>query len=207
MTGVMAVGCAAPAKPSALAATADWEVDSTVGVQLTLYPSCSASTADSLLQLSSQQQQAAEEECMVLLKAQSRPRQIWMDFPAQWRIQDVRHWLLQESTETDDVTLRWASGLHFQKQEEGMSLQRLCSARRATHLSWTVHLRLRGGKGGFGANLRSAGGRMANKNANEPQNISACRDLSGRRLRTVNEATQYSRISSPLPLVHMLKAT
>lgn len=45
--------------------------------------------------------------------------------------------------------------------------------------------RLRGGKGGFGTNLRAAGGRMSMGKAN---NTDACRDLSGRRLSTLKEA-------------------
>ena len=45
--------------------------------------------------------------------------------------------------------------------------------------------RLRGGKGGFGANLRAAGGRM---NASKSTNFDSCRDLSGRRLGAVKEA-------------------
>eukprot|EP00884_Botryococcus_braunii_P007270 jgi/Botrbrau1/16544/Bobra.0256s0003.1 len=46
----------------------------------------------------------------------------------------------------------------------------------------TVHLcfRLRGGKGGFGALLRGAG------RAAQTDNVDACRDLSGRRLRHIN---------------------
>jgi hypothetical protein len=45
--------------------------------------------------------------------------------------------------------------------------------------------RLRAGKGGFGANLRSAGGRMS---ANKSTNFDSCKDLNGRRLGTLKEA-------------------
>lgn len=50
-----------------------------------------------------------------------------------------------------------------------------------------VHVcaRLLGGKGGFGANLRAAGGRM---NASKSTNFDSCRDLNGRRLGTLKEA-------------------
>jgi len=54
-------------------------------------------------------------------------------------------------------------------------------------------LSLVGGKGGFGSMLRSQGGRMASKTTN---NISACRDLSGRRLKTIEDAkaiTEWQR--------------
>jgi hypothetical protein len=46
----------------------------------------------------------------------------------------------------------------------------------------TVLARLRGGKGGFGARLRSMAGKVG---AKKTTNFSACRDLSGRRLRHV----------------------
>lgn len=51
----------------------------------------------------------------------------------------------------------------------------------------TLHLcvRLRGSKGGFGTNLRSAGNRMSRKTQ---ENNDSCRDLSGRRLGTIKEA-------------------
>jgi len=45
--------------------------------------------------------------------------------------------------------------------------------------------RVRGGKGGFGSQLRAAGGRMSSGKAT---NVDACRDLSGRRLSTIKEA-------------------
>lgn len=45
--------------------------------------------------------------------------------------------------------------------------------------------RLRGGKGGFGSQLRAAGGRMSSQ---KTSNNDSCRDLSGRRLSTIKEA-------------------
>lgn len=45
--------------------------------------------------------------------------------------------------------------------------------------------RLLGGKGGFGSQLRAAGGRMSSQKTN---NNDSCRDLSGRRLSTLKEA-------------------
>ena len=46
-----------------------------------------------------------------------------------------------------------------------------------------------GGKGGFGSQLRAAGGRMSSKRKkNQGDNNSSNRNLDGRRLRTVNEA-------------------
>lgn len=45
--------------------------------------------------------------------------------------------------------------------------------------------RMRGGKGGFGSQLRAAGGRMSSQ---KTSNSDSCRDLSGRRLSTLKEA-------------------
>jgi hypothetical protein len=47
--------------------------------------------------------------------------------------------------------------------------------------------RILGGKGGFGSQLRAAGGRMSSQKTN---NNDSCRDLSGRRLSTIKEAKQ-----------------
>ncbi|CAG8502092.1 16733_t:CDS:2 [Acaulospora colombiana] len=52
-----------------------------------------------------------------------------------------------------------------------------------------LNLRLLGGKGGFGSMLRAQGGKMASQ---KTTNFEACRDLNGRRLRTVNEAKRLA---------------
>ncbi|KAJ2850697.1 hypothetical protein GGI22_005351 [Coemansia erecta] len=48
-----------------------------------------------------------------------------------------------------------------------------------------LHGRLAGGKGGFGSMLRSQGSRMK---SDKPENYDDCRDLYGRRLKTLKEA-------------------
>jgi len=58
--------------------------------------------------------------------------------------------------------------------------------------------RMRGGKGGFGSQLRAAGGRMSSQKTN---NNDSCRDLSGRRLSTIKEAKKcafFHRLTNPL---------
>ena len=57
--------------------------------------------------------------------------------------------------------------------------------RENTLLSLRLVPRLRGGKGGFGSQLRAAGGRMSSQ---KTSNNDSCRDLSGRRLSTIKEA-------------------
>jgi hypothetical protein len=52
-----------------------------------------------------------------------------------------------------------------------------------------IKIRILGGKGGFGSMLRAQGGKMASQ---KTTNFEACRDLNGRRLRTVNEARRLA---------------
>ncbi|KAJ5570572.1 uncharacterized protein N7459_010002 [Penicillium hispanicum] len=59
----------------------------------------------------------------------------------------------------------------------------------ATLLPLRLSVPLCGGKGGFGSQLRAAGGRMSSKRQrNQGDSNSSSRNLDGRRLRTVNEA-------------------
>ncbi|KAF9272270.1 hypothetical protein BGZ68_002563 [Mortierella alpina] len=54
---------------------------------------------------------------------------------------------------------------------------------------FTLSLRMNGGKGGFGSMLRAQGGRMSSQ---KTTNTDACRDLSGRRIKTVNDAKKMA---------------
>ncbi|TPX38323.1 hypothetical protein SmJEL517_g00118 [Synchytrium microbalum] len=63
-----------------------------------------------------------------------------------------------------------------------------------THLA--LCFRLPGGKGGFGSQLRAQGGRMASQRST---NFEACRDLSGRRLKTVNDAKKLAEYMEKEP--------
>jgi hypothetical protein len=55
-------------------------------------------------------------------------------------------------------------------------------------LSLRLSLPLCGGKGGFGSQLRAAGGRMSSRKKKTQDDHASSRNLDGRRLRTVNEA-------------------
>jgi hypothetical protein len=88
--------------------------------------------------------------------------------------------LLPASLAAQDVYLRTPSGILATS-----SLVSDIGDVSAHFVSVDVCVRLRGGKGGFGTNLRAAGGRMSMGKAN---NTDACRDLSGRRLSTLKEA-------------------
>ncbi|PPQ99127.1 hypothetical protein CVT24_009317 [Panaeolus cyanescens] len=56
-------------------------------------------------------------------------------------------------------------------------------------VSIRVTPKILGGKGGFGSQLRAAGGRMSSQKTN---NNDSCRDLSGRRLSTIKEAKKLA---------------
>jgi hypothetical protein len=63
---------------------------------------------------------------------------------------------------------------------------------------FSLSLRLRGGKGGFGSQLRAQGGRMASRKRG-PQDKSSCRDLSGRRLKAVQDAKDLAEYITKQP--------
>lgn len=52
-----------------------------------------------------------------------------------------------------------------------------------------LYVQTLGGKGGFGANLKSQGARMGHK---KTSNFDSCRDLSGRRIKTLNDAKRLA---------------
>ncbi|KZT57932.1 hypothetical protein CALCODRAFT_482784 [Calocera cornea HHB12733] len=67
----------------------------------------------------------------------------------------------------------------------------------STYVRLRATPRLRGGKGGFGSQLRAAGGRMSSQ---KTDNKDSCRDLSGRRLSTIKEAKKMAEYLESEPL-------
>ncbi|PMD45065.1 hypothetical protein L207DRAFT_507980 [Hyaloscypha variabilis F] len=68
-------------------------------------------------------------------------------------------------------------------------ISELLSSPQDDFLSLRLALPMCGGKGGFGSQLRAAGGRMSSKRKrNQGEDNGSSRNLDGRRLRTVNEA-------------------
>lgn len=69
-----------------------------------------------------------------------------------------------------------------------------------SHLSIDLSYRCLGGKGGFGSQLRAAGGRMSSKRKkNQGDGNGSSRNLDGRRVRTVNEAKALAEYLSIKP--------
>ncbi|KDQ59050.1 hypothetical protein JAAARDRAFT_127591 [Jaapia argillacea MUCL 33604] len=76
-------------------------------------------------------------------------------------------------------------------------LSSLCSEDEGGRLvSLRLSTRLLGGKGGFGSQLRAAGGRMSSQ---KTSNNDSCRDLSGRRLSTIKEAKKLAEYMESEP--------
>ncbi|KAL9613938.1 MAG: hypothetical protein Q9167_001552 [Letrouitia subvulpina] len=76
----------------------------------------------------------------------------------------------------------------------------LLSSDRDDFLPLRLSVPLRGGKGGFGSQLRAAGGRMSSRRKkNQGENNSSNRNLDGRRLRTVTEAKALAEYLATKP--------
>jgi hypothetical protein len=91
----------------------------------------------------------------------------------------------------EDLKSRVSSHFHISQAFEficmGNILSNLIIIARKQFIS--IHIRQLGGKGAFGSQLKVQGGRMA---AQKTTNFESCRDLSGRRLKTMNEAKRLA---------------
>ncbi|KAK7454496.1 hypothetical protein VKT23_011250 [Stygiomarasmius scandens] len=85
---------------------------------------------------------------------------------------------------TADLVLSLHSGL----VTENTTVGTLCGEHESL-VSLRLSHRLLGGKGGFGSQLRAAGGRMSSQ---KTSNNDSCRDLNGRRLSTIKEAKKLA---------------
>lgn len=73
-------------------------------------------------------------------------------------------------------------------QQSNDALSHYLSSSEDDFLSLRLAVPLCGGKGGFGSQLRAAGGRMSSRKKKNQEDHGSSRNLDGRRLRTVNEA-------------------
>ena len=81
-------------------------------------------------------------------------------------------------------------------------LQSTCvSYETPTFLPLRLHAPLRGGKGGFGSQLRAAGGRMSSRKKKQNAELAtgSARNLDGRRLRTITEAKNLAAYLATKP--------
>ena len=93
-----------------------------------------------------------------------------------------------------DETQQCLSTINGRSISSEMSVASLAASSSTVRLA----IRLPGGKGGFGSQLRAAGGRM-NSKKNGQNNTDACRDLNGRRLSTIKEAKKLADYLASAP--------
>ncbi|KAK0741006.1 telomere stability and silencing-domain-containing protein [Schizothecium vesticola] len=90
---------------------------------------------------------------------------------------------------TSRLLLTTLSSRHLPISPSSTPISALLSTPDDDFLSLRLSVPLCGGKGGFGSQLRAAGGRMSSKRRkNQGEDNGSSRNLDGRRIRTVNEA-------------------
>ncbi|KAA1115481.1 hypothetical protein PGT21_036854 [Puccinia graminis f. sp. tritici] len=88
-----------------------------------------------------------------------------------------------------DQSLSTSNGKSIDINTKGTLSSLLSQDAQAGFLLFRLVPKVLGGKGGFGSQLRAAGGRMSSQ---KTQNNDSCRDLSGRRLSTIKEAQKLA---------------
>ncbi|KAF9551957.1 hypothetical protein EC957_000102 [Mortierella hygrophila] len=106
------------------------------------------------------------------------------------RLQDLKQQLCDlYQIPIDEQRIQTAGGLPLGPSSEQEDVDQVLLFEDAELKYFTLSMRMAGGKGGFGSMLRAQGGRM---NSQKTTNTEACRDLSGRRIKTVNEAKKMA---------------
>lgn len=117
------------------------------------------------------------------------PQTLALSLPSCTPIRDVRHEILSR---LPPLEVRYVITTLSRRELSPTSAEPVSSLLQnlsRDFLPLRIVVPLRGGKGGFGSQLRAAGGRMASrKRRNQGENNGSSRNLDGRRLRTVTEA-------------------
>jgi hypothetical protein len=92
---------------------------------------------------------------------------------------------LSLSPQSTRFILSTTSGIPLRSNDAATTLSALVGS--SDLLTLRLSAPLCGGKGGFGSQLRAAGGRMSSRKKSQ-ENSDSCRNLDGRRMRTVKEA-------------------
>lgn len=99
-----------------------------------------------------------------------------------------RHHLSERLPDTDSRLILTTVSNKQLPNESDKPLSSYLSTETDDFLSLRLGIPLCGGKGGFGSQLRAAGGRMSSRKKKTQDDNGSSRNLDGRRLRTVNEA-------------------
>lgn len=117
------------------------------------------------------------------------PPTLVLPVPSTTTLSELRQRLDDRLPETDSRLILTTVGNTELPATANRPLSELLSSPNDDFVSLRLSVPLCGGKGGFGSQLRAAGGRMSSKKKrNQGENNSSSRNLDGRRLRTVNEA-------------------
>lgn len=112
---------------------------------------------------------------------------ISFSLPKSTSISSLPH-ILSPVLSIDQQSLSTASGRSINPSTTGQLFD-LNSDQDAQFIQLRLVPKVLGGKGGFGSQLRAAGGRMSSQ---KTQNNDSCRDLTGRRLSTIKEAKKLA---------------
>lgn len=116
------------------------------------------------------------------------PPTLVLPIPSSTTITDLRERIDARLPDTDArLILTTVSNKELPQQSED-PLSKYLPSPDDEFLSLRLSLPLCGGKGGFGSQLRAAGGRMSSRKKKNQEDHGSSRNLDGRRLRTVNEA-------------------
>ena len=116
------------------------------------------------------------------------PPTLSLPIEASISITELRHHVLSRLPQIESRLILTTTS-NREINDSDASLSSLLSCEKDTFLPIRLSVPLCGGKGGFGSQLRAAGGRMSSKRKNnQGDSNNSNRNLDGRRLRTVNEA-------------------
>ncbi|KAF4123800.1 SDE2 telomere maintenance-like protein [Geosmithia morbida] len=116
------------------------------------------------------------------------PPTLALPVPATTTVSDLRRQIAQRLPACDSRLILTTLSNKQIPQLSDAPLSNYLSSPQDDFLSLRLATPLCGGKGGFGSQLRAAGGRMSSKKKKNQDDHGSNRNLDGRRLRTVNEA-------------------
>ena len=135
----------------------------------------------------------------VLVSAYSPfPSTLSLQLPADAPALSTLRYVLGDLCPIESQSLSLSTGRSIGASSTFASLSSSGSSSDGQDVHVRLAVRLPGGKGGFGSQLRAAGGRMNSKRSGQ-NNTDSCRDLNGRRLSTIKEAKKLADYLSSAP--------
>ncbi|KAI9158465.1 Telomere maintenance protein SDE2 [Paramyrothecium foliicola] len=116
------------------------------------------------------------------------PGTLVLPVPSAITVSDLRDQIEERLPTTDSRFILTTLSNKQLPQRSESPISSLLTSATSEFLSLRLSVPLCGGKGGFGSQLRAAGGRMSSRKKKTQEDHGSSRNLDGRRLRTVNEA-------------------